>query len=82
MNFYDIMHAVNNIPFAFNFSFPESQGDALMVEVQDSKGSIEGRTTIPVSSLNDNPVCIHPVYVRVYKFVITFPASLDLNVHK
>lgn len=41
-----------------NFSFPEIQGDALLVEVQDTKNSVQGRTTIPVSSLADNPVCI------------------------
>ncbi|GMY09592.1 hypothetical protein FCV25MIE_04831 [Fagus crenata] len=38
-----------------NFSFPESQGDALLVEVQDTKKSVQGRTAIPVSSLTDNP---------------------------
>lgn len=41
-----------------NFSFPESEGDALLVEVQDKRNSIQGRATIPVSSLTDNPVCV------------------------
>ncbi|KAJ0052672.1 hypothetical protein Pint_01781 [Pistacia integerrima] len=36
-------------------SFPENEGDALLVEVQDKKNSIQGRATIPVSSLTDNP---------------------------
>ncbi|KAM3684561.1 hypothetical protein ACJW31_11G053000 [Castanea mollissima] len=35
--------------------YPESQGDALLVEVQDAKKSVQGRTAIPVSSLTDNP---------------------------
>ncbi|CAN0927267.1 hypothetical protein LINGRAHAP2_LOCUS35800 [Linum grandiflorum] len=34
-------------------SFPESEGDALLVEVQDNKKSLEGRATIPISSLNE-----------------------------
>lgn len=42
---------------ACNFSYPENEGDALLVEVQDKKkNSIQGRATIPVSSLTDNPV--------------------------
>lgn len=43
------------------FSFPESQGDALLLEVQDAKKSVQGRCTIPISSLSDNPVCILPI---------------------
>ncbi|XXG63082.1 hypothetical protein AAC387_Pa05g1348 [Persea americana] len=35
--------------------FPESQGDALLVEVQDSSRATQGRTTIQVSCLTDNP---------------------------
>ncbi|KAI3525329.1 hypothetical protein L2E82_51561 [Cichorium intybus] len=35
--------------------FPENQGDALLVEVQGEKRSIQGRAIIPVSSLHDNP---------------------------
>ncbi|KAI4308594.1 hypothetical protein L6164_031650 [Bauhinia variegata] len=35
--------------------FPESQGDALLVEVQDSKKSVQGQARIPISSLTDNP---------------------------
>ncbi|XP_031492655.1 uncharacterized protein LOC116259141 [Nymphaea colorata] len=34
--------------------FPESQADALLVEVRDSKGGIQGRSVIQVSLLNDN----------------------------
>lgn len=37
-------------------SFPEDQGDALLVEVQDQNKITQGRATIPVSSLTDNPV--------------------------
>uniref|UniRef100_A0A2N9FJ97 Uncharacterized protein n=1 Tax=Fagus sylvatica TaxID=28930 RepID=A0A2N9FJ97_FAGSY len=39
----------------YHVFFPESQGDALLVEVQDTKKSVQGRTAIPVSSLTDNP---------------------------
>ncbi|KAK7386073.1 hypothetical protein VNO78_32151 [Psophocarpus tetragonolobus] len=35
--------------------FPLSQGDSLVVEVQDSKKAIHGEARIPISSLNDNP---------------------------
>ncbi|XP_047333688.1 uncharacterized protein LOC124937465 [Impatiens glandulifera] len=34
--------------------FPQSQGDALLLEVYDSKKVIQGRAFIPVSSLSDN----------------------------
>ncbi|CAN6479606.1 unnamed protein product [Victoria cruziana] len=34
--------------------FPESQADALLVEVRDSKGGIQGRSMVQISSLNDN----------------------------
>ncbi|CAL0315953.1 unnamed protein product [Lupinus luteus] len=35
--------------------FPESQGDALLLEVQDSKKAVQGQARIPISSLSDNP---------------------------
>ncbi|KAM1358883.1 hypothetical protein ACFX15_045092 [Malus domestica] len=38
----------------YHVFFPESQVDALLVEVQDTKKSVQGRTTIPISSLNDS----------------------------
>ncbi|KAK7371807.1 hypothetical protein VNO80_05172 [Phaseolus coccineus] len=34
--------------------FPLSQGDALIVEVQDSKKAVHGEARIPISSLSDN----------------------------
>ncbi|KAL0353942.1 UNVERIFIED_CONTAM: hypothetical protein Sangu_0975500 [Sesamum angustifolium] len=34
--------------------FPESQGDALLLEVQDAMKNVQGCATIPVSSLTDN----------------------------
>ncbi|GJU31432.1 hypothetical protein Tco_1175021 [Tanacetum coccineum] len=37
-------------------SFPENQGDALLLEVQGEKRIIQGHAVIPVSSLHDNPV--------------------------
>ncbi|EOX93622.1 Uncharacterized protein TCM_002512 isoform 1 [Theobroma cacao] len=39
----------------YHVFFPETEADALLVEVQDKKKSVQGRTTIPVSSLTDNP---------------------------
>ncbi|KAB2610761.1 hypothetical protein D8674_018793 [Pyrus ussuriensis x Pyrus communis] len=38
----------------YHVFFPESQVDALLVEVQDTKKSVQCRTTIPISSLNDS----------------------------
>ncbi|XP_050204995.1 uncharacterized protein LOC126655039 [Mercurialis annua] len=38
----------------YHVFFPESEGDALLVEVQDVKRSVQGRATIQISSLNDN----------------------------
>lgn len=38
------------------FSFPESQGDALLLEVQDVMKNVQGCATISISSLTDNPV--------------------------
>ncbi|PIN16647.1 hypothetical protein CDL12_10693 [Handroanthus impetiginosus] len=35
--------------------FPESQGDALLLEVQDAMKNVQGCATIPISSLTDNP---------------------------
>ncbi|KAG8386690.1 hypothetical protein BUALT_Bualt03G0175200 [Buddleja alternifolia] len=35
--------------------FPESQGDALLLEVQDVMKNVQGCATIPISSLTDNP---------------------------
>ncbi|KAI3852139.1 hypothetical protein MKW92_040856 [Papaver armeniacum] len=35
--------------------FPENQGDALLLEVQDLNKVTQGRATIPLSSLNDIP---------------------------
>ncbi|GLT49920.1 hypothetical protein SLA2020_234460 [Shorea laevis] len=39
----------------YHVFFLETEGDALLVEVQDKKKSVQGHTTIPVSSLIDNP---------------------------
>ncbi|PRQ52410.1 hypothetical protein RchiOBHm_Chr2g0155201 [Rosa chinensis] len=38
----------------YHVFFPESQMDTLLVEVQDTKKSVQGRTRIPISSLIDN----------------------------
>ncbi|KAK2647676.1 hypothetical protein Ddye_015165 [Dipteronia dyeriana] len=39
----------------YHVFFPETEADALLVELQDKKKSVQGRATIPVSSLTDNP---------------------------
>ncbi|CAK7349180.1 unnamed protein product [Dovyalis caffra] len=39
----------------YHIFFPESEGEALLVEVQDRKKSLQGRATIAISSFNDNP---------------------------
>ncbi|KAK6157072.1 hypothetical protein DH2020_011320 [Rehmannia glutinosa] len=38
-----------------DFSFPESQGDGLLLEVLDAMKNVQGCATIPISSLTDNP---------------------------
>lgn len=40
------------------FSYPESQGDALLVEVQDINTVKQGHAIIQMSSLIDSHVCI------------------------
>ncbi|KAL2476566.1 hypothetical protein Adt_37302 [Abeliophyllum distichum] len=35
--------------------FPESQGDVLLLEVQDIKKNVQGQATVPISSMTDNP---------------------------
>ena len=44
-----------NLTMCMNFSFPENQGDALLLE-------IHGRAIIPIASLTENPVCIIYLY--------------------
>uniref|UniRef100_A0A7N0VD54 Uncharacterized protein n=1 Tax=Kalanchoe fedtschenkoi TaxID=63787 RepID=A0A7N0VD54_KALFE len=39
----------------YHIFYPESQGDALLVEVQDSKKNVQGRATVSISALTDNP---------------------------
>ncbi|GFZ05173.1 hypothetical protein Acr_17g0007450 [Actinidia rufa] len=39
----------------YHVFFPENQSDALLLEVQDIKKAIQGRATIPIASLTDNP---------------------------
>lgn len=53
----------------YDFSYPETEGDALMVEVQDKKKSIQGRATIPISSLADNPVIIPPLIFSMMSLI-------------
>lgn len=69
---------------ACNFSFPECEADALLVEVQDKKNSVHGRATIPVSSLTDNPVCIPYSISSIGSFVENIyhflPSGYVLNV--
>ncbi|CAH8363075.1 unnamed protein product [Eruca vesicaria subsp. sativa] len=40
---------------SYHVFFPESEGDALLIEVQDKKKSVQGKVTIPMASLTDNP---------------------------
>ncbi|CAA3027510.1 Hypothetical predicted protein [Olea europaea subsp. europaea] len=35
--------------------FPESQGDVILLEVQDVKKNVQGQATVPISSMTDNP---------------------------
>lgn len=38
------------------YSFPDSLGDYLMIEVQDSKAQYHGRAIVQVAAIADNPV--------------------------
>lgn len=72
---------ISHIPC--NFSFPDSQVDALMVEVQDTKKSVQGRTTIPISSLTDTTVCIlpyHPMsdFLKVNQYLFAIHMLFDV----
>lgn len=40
---------------SYHVFFPEPEGDALLIEVQDKKKSVQGKVTISVASLTDNP---------------------------
>jgi len=44
------------------YSFPDSLGDDLLVEVQDSKGKHFGRVIVQVATIADDPVILHAVY--------------------
>jgi hypothetical protein len=48
-------------------SLPESSGDDLLLEIIDSKGSIQGRLAVPISSISDDPVCL-TINLRLYKW--------------
>lgn len=54
------------ITHASECSFPENQGDALLLEVQDMKKNTLGRTSIPVSAMADNNVCLALLYVIMF----------------
>lgn len=47
---------VKSLTHNSSFSFPESEGDDLLIEVQDKKKSVQGKATIPMASLTENPV--------------------------
>ncbi|MED6106296.1 hypothetical protein PIB30_003706 [Stylosanthes scabra] len=51
----NVINNVKDLTLACKFSFPENQGDALVVEVQDSKKAVHGQARISISSLSDNP---------------------------
>lgn len=51
-----------------NFSFPDNQGDALLLEVLDTKKTIKGRAVIPIASLTDNPVCSNTIQSNKWRF--------------
>ncbi|KAL1219602.1 hypothetical protein V5N11_009729 [Cardamine amara subsp. amara] len=40
---------------SYHVFFPESEGDALLIEVQDKKKSVQGKAMIPMASLTENP---------------------------
>lgn len=54
------------------FSFPESQGDVLLVEIQDTKKAVQGHARIPISSLNDNPVSNNLSHYYLEKLLLLY----------
>ncbi|XP_010482077.1 PREDICTED: uncharacterized protein LOC104760812 [Camelina sativa] len=40
---------------SYHVFFPESESDALLIEVQDKKKSVQGKAMISIASLTDNP---------------------------
>ncbi|KFK31308.1 hypothetical protein AALP_AA6G095900 [Arabis alpina] len=40
---------------SYHVFFPESEGDTLLIEVQDKKKSVQGKAEIPITSFTDNP---------------------------
>ncbi|CAG7872448.1 unnamed protein product [Brassica rapa] len=40
---------------SYHVFFPEPEGDALLIEVHDKKKSVQGKVSIPMASLTDNP---------------------------
>ncbi|EOA14637.1 hypothetical protein CARUB_v10027895mg [Capsella rubella] len=40
---------------SYHVFFPESEGDALLIEVQDKKKSVQGKAMISIASLTENP---------------------------
>ncbi|CAA7035193.1 unnamed protein product [Microthlaspi erraticum] len=40
---------------SYHVFFPESEGDAILIEIQDKKKSVQGKVTIPIASLTENP---------------------------
>jgi len=47
------------------YSFPDSLGDDLLVEVQDSKGKHFGRVLVQVATIADDPVILYGVCLWV-----------------
>ena len=54
--------------YHFYFSYLESQGDVILVEVQDNNRVVIGRAKIPVSSFTDAQVCLHKFMSLVQMF--------------
>ncbi|CAN8265714.1 unnamed protein product [Cochlearia groenlandica] len=57
---------------SYHVFFPECEGDALLIEVRDKKNIVQGKVTIPMASLTDNPkenVRWWPIYHGEYDCV-------------
>lgn len=68
----------------FSYSFPESEGDTLLIEVQDKKKSVQGKAVIHITSFTDNPVNIsfgvHPELIsfNLFKNMLYCFVKLDI----
>jgi hypothetical protein len=62
-------------------SLPESSGDDLLVEIQDSKGATHGRLVVHISTISDDPVLSLSLSLSLSIFVsLCIYIDIDTNI--